>query len=85
MVLSVGLVEALGMDEAQAVLLGGQLVQRGGAVGLRGHEGVIAVAHALLRLQPRHLLGHLRLVPLNQQRWEGRRSGNYLKSCFPKY
>lgn len=72
LVLGVGLVEALGVDEAdspqaQRVLLGQQV---GLAVSqlLVGHQGVVAVAHSHVRLQVGQLLGHLRLLPL-QELW----------------
>lgn len=68
LVLGVGLVEALRVDEAdspqaQRVLLGQQV---GLAVSqlLVGHQGVVAVAHSHVRLQVGQLLGHLRLLPL---------------------
>lgn len=49
MVLSVGLVEAFRVNEAQVVrVLIGQKVELGGAV---GHQGIIAVAHPHVALQ----------------------------------
>ena len=50
MILCVGLVEALGVDEAESVQAG---VQRGGAVGLIGHQSVVAVAHPAVHLHTR--------------------------------
>lgn len=51
MVLSVGLVEAFRVNEAQVLsVLRGQQVERGGAV---GHQGVITVAHPHVALQRR--------------------------------
>lgn len=70
LVLSVGLVEALRVDEAdspqaQCVLLRQQV---GLAVSklLIGHQGVVAVAHSHVCLQVGQLLGHLRLLPLQE-------------------
>lgn len=72
LVLSVGLVEALGVDEAdssqsQSVLLG-QKVGLAVSQLLVGHQGVVTVAHPHVRLQVGQLLGHLRLLPL-QELW----------------
>lgn len=72
LVLRVGLVEDLGVDEAhpgqaQGVLLGQQV---GLAVSqlLVGHQGVVAVADPHVGLQVSQLLGHLCLLPL-QELW----------------
>lgn len=51
MVVSVGLVEAFGVDEAQAVLLWWQYVQGGGAVRQVRHQGVVPVANPHLTLE----------------------------------
>lgn len=51
MVVSVGLVEAFGVDEAQAVLLWRQDVQGGGAVRQVRHQGVVPVANPHLTLE----------------------------------
>lgn len=51
MVVSVGLVEAFGVDEAQAVLLWWQYVQGGGAVRQVRHQGVVPVANHHLTLE----------------------------------
>lgn len=67
MVVSVGLVEAFGMDEAQAVLLWWQVVQGGGAIRQVRHQGVVPIAHPHFTLERRELLGHFRLVTLHQQ------------------
>lgn len=49
LVLCVGLVEALGVDESESLrVFGGQQVEAGGAV---GHQGVVAVTHAHVALQ----------------------------------
>lgn len=69
MVVSVGLVEAFRVDEAQAVLLWWQSVQGGGAVRQVGHQGVIPIAHPHLTLERRQLLGDFSLIMLNQQCW----------------
>ncbi len=69
MVVSVGLVKAFGVDEAQAVLLWWQGVQGGGAVRQVGHQGVVPIAHPHLTLERRQLLDDFSLVTLNQQSW----------------
>ncbi len=69
MVVSVGLVKAFGVDEAQAVLLWWQGVQGGGAVRQVGHQGVVPIAHPHLTLKRRQLLDDFSLVTLNQQSW----------------
>ena len=100
LVLGVGLVEALRVDEAdspqaQCVLLGQQV---GLAVSqlLVGHQGVVAIAHSHVRLQVGQLLGHLRLLPLQelwtqttgkergQRRWDRREveGGVFFYLCF---
>lgn len=49
MVLSVGLVEAFRVNEAQVIrILRGQQIELGGAV---GHQSVVAVAHPHIALQ----------------------------------
>lgn len=65
MVISVGLVEALGVDEAQVVLLYGHGVRRWGAV--RGHQSVITVTHSHIRLNRGELLSGLSLHTRQQQ------------------
>lgn len=62
LVLRVGLVEALGVDEAHVLL--GQQVALAVSRLLVGHQGVVSVADPHVGLQVGELLGHLRLLPL---------------------
>lgn len=66
MVVSVGLVEALRVDEAQVVLLYDHGVHRWGAV--RGHQSVVTVTHSHIRLNRGKLLSGLGLQTHQQQR-----------------
>lgn len=70
LVLGVGLVEALRVDEADSsqahcVFLG-QKVRLTVSYLLVGHQGVVAVAHPHVCLQVGQLLGHLHLLPLQK-------------------
>lgn len=72
MVVSVGLVEAFGMDEAQAILLWWQVVQGSGAIRQVRHQGVVPIAYPHLSLEGGELLGDFCLVTLHQQCWRKR-------------
>lgn len=65
MVISVGLIEAFGVDEAQVVLFHGHGVYRWGAV--RGHQSVITVTHSHIGLNRGELLSSLGLHTHQQQ------------------
>lgn len=60
LVLRVGLVEALGVNEAESLSVG-QEVQTGGAV---GHQSVVPVTHPRVALQIGQLSKHLLLFSL---------------------